>query len=215
MISDQQTRALNREFREAPATDIIKKAITLGDKTIATTHFGPFEAVILHHIFRLTPKMPVICVDHGYNTAATYEFARKLTERLQLDVHYYTPRVTRARRNAVLGGMPTIEEGDAHQLFTEEVKLEPFARAFAEHQPDIWLTAIRQEQTAYRASLDIFTADNKTGSLRVAPFFYWSEADMRDYLAVNDLPDINDYFDPTKVLNKRECGLHLPGNTSS
>jgi phosphoadenosine phosphosulfate reductase len=32
---------------------------------------------------------------------------------------------------------------------------------------------------------------------------------MARYLAEHNLPDEKDYFDPTKVLENRECGLHL------
>ena len=76
-----------------------------------------------------------------------------------------------------------------------------------QHQPEIWLTALRKEQTEFRQSLDIFTQDAK-GVLKVAPFFHWTEVQMRDYLVVNNLPNEDSYYDPTKALENRECGLH-------
>lgn len=211
-LSLRQLNTCNLSFRDASPAAIIEWAMSLGKKAIVTTNFGPYEAVLLDHIHWGAPDLPVICVDHGYNTSATYRAAEEISRRLQLNMYYYAPRITRQRREIVFGGVPSVYDEHAHAAFTEEVKLEPFARAFAEHQPEIWFTAIRQEQTAHRASLDILTIDDNTQCLRVAPFFYWSEADMKEYLLSNDLPMVDDYYDPTKVEERRECGLHLPAS---
>jgi phosphoadenosine phosphosulfate reductase len=124
-------------------------------------------------------------------------------------MHYYSPKVTAKRRETVYGGIPSIDDEAAHDEFTREVKLEPFGRAMAEFAPEVWLTAIRKEQTPFRDSLDIVTQDISTGLIKVAPMFYWSELDLEEYLVENDLPIEEDYNDPTKVLKNRECGLHV------
>ena len=43
------------------------------------------------------------------------------------------------------------------------------------------------------------------------PVFYWSEEEMEAYITENNLPDEKRYFDPTKIAEHRECGLHKPG----
>jgi phosphoadenosine phosphosulfate reductase len=201
--------AINAELREKSPQDVIKWALSLGKKTIVTTNFGPHEAAILHMVSEQKADMPVICVDHGYNTEATYRFADSLIQRLSLDMHYYTPKVTAKRRSVIYGGFPSIDDEQAHDEFTREVKLEPFSRAMFEFKPEVWLTAIRKEQTPFRDSLDIVTQDIATGVIKVAPLFYWSELDLEEYLVEHDLPIEDDYFDPTKVLKDRECGLHV------
>ena len=40
------------------------------------------------------------------------------------------------------------------------------------------------------------------------PVFYWSDADLEQYLEKHELPNEWDYFDPAKADEKRECGLH-------
>ncbi len=201
--------AINQQLRHASAQAIIQWALSLQKKTIVTTNFGPHEAAILHLVSQQAPALPVICVDHGYNTEASYRFADTLSKRLALKMHYYTPRVSAKRRQTLYGGIPDIEATHDHDEFTREVKLEPFARAMAEFAPEVWLTAIRKEQTAFRDSLDIVTTDINTGIIKVAPVFYWSELDLEEYLVEHDLPIEEDYFDPTKVLKDRECGLHV------
>jgi phosphoadenosine phosphosulfate reductase len=202
-----QPDALNQQFAASHPQDIIRHALSLPGKAVITTHFGPLEAVILHMTVQVKPDIQVIWVDHGYNTKATYRCAERIIERLQLNVDVFTPKVTAARQEAALGGIPNYTEEAAHAQFTEHFKLEPFRRAMATHQPDIWLTALRKEQTEFRQSLNIFTQDAK-GTLKVAPFFHWTEAQMRAWLAEHDLPNEDSYYDPTKALENRECGLH-------
>jgi phosphoadenosine phosphosulfate reductase len=201
-----QLDALNQEFAGKHPLDIIRHALTLPGKTVVTTHFGPLEAVILHMTVQVKPDIQVVWVDHGYNTKATYRCAEQIIQRLALNVDVFTPKVTAARQEAVLGGIPDYTE-DSHARFTENFKLEPFRRAMAAHTPKVWLTALRKEQTEFRQSLNIFTRDDK-GTIKVAPFFHWTEAQMRAWLAEHGLPNEDSYYDPTKALENRECGLH-------
>ena len=103
-------------------------------------------------------------------------------------------------------GIPQIEDS-LHKVFTEQVKLEPFARAMKEHKPDVWFTNLRKGQTAFRDSIDI-VSQSKDGMLKVSPFYHWSDEQLNLYLEENGLPNEFKYFDPTKVLENRECGLH-------
>ena len=117
--------------------------------------------------------------------------------------------MTVAHRDAVLGGIPSLDDQAAHDLFTKERKLDPFARGMAKLQPSVWFTALRREQTAFRAGLDPFEQAAE-GWIKACPLLDWTEADMAAYLAQYNLPDERTYFDPTKVDSNRECGLH-PG----
>ena len=209
MTLDLDLTSINKTLRNESPQEIITWALSLQKKTIVTTNFGPHEAAILSMVSEQAADMPVICVDSGYNTDATYRFAAELTKKLSLNMHYFTPQVTAKRREVVYGGIPSIDDEAAHDKFTREVKLEPFARAMDTFKPEVWLTAIRKEQTPFRDSLDIVTTDITTGLIKVAPLFYWTELDLEEYLVEHDLPIEDDYFDPTKVLKNRECGLHV------
>jgi len=198
--------ALNRDIGHDPLA-ITEFALSLDQKAICTTNFRPFEAVILHLVTRVRPDIPVIWMDSGYNTPETYRFAEELTQRLDLNLTIYHPRRSRAHREAVEGLTPEISD-PRHDAFTEEVKLEPFRRALAETAPDIWFTALRAEDTAERSRMQPLSR-NADGLLKVAPVLHWSAKQMYQYLQQHDLPNNFDYFDPTKVEDKRECGLHL------
>jgi phosphoadenosine phosphosulfate reductase len=209
IYSGTKLESLNEEFQKSAPEDVVKWAANHSGRTIASSHFGPHEAVILHLISKHAPETPIVWVDHGYNTHSTYKIAEELTNNLGLNVQVYTPLVTAERRRAVYNGVPDINDENAHKQFVDEVKIAPFLRAFDEIKPDIWLTSLRKEQTENRASMDILTEDKRFNCIKVSPLFYWTELDMEEYLVENDLPFGEDYHDPTKVLSDRECGLHL------
>lgn len=205
----EQIAAANTDLREQSAQEIVEWAISkAGGHAIVSTNFRPYEAVILHLCTRVQPDIPVLWVDHGYNRAATYIHAETLRKRLNLNLKAYLPRMTVAHREAVHGPVPTTEQEAELKKFSAVMKLEPFQRGMKELAPTVWITALRQVQNPNRAGLDIVSADDNFGSLKVSPLFYWDDAAMEDYLKEHDLPNEWDYFDPAKADEKRECGLH-------
>ena len=182
-------------------------ALALSQPTIVTTNFRPFEAVILHMVTRTQPDVPVVWMDNGYNTEATYRFADAVTQQLGLNLKIYLPLRSRAHREAVDGATPALDD-PRHAAFTNEVKLEPFTRALRETAPKVWFTAVRATDTAVRAQMDAVSI-NPDGLLKVAPLLHWSSKDLHEYCEKHGLPNNFDYVDPTKGEDNRECGLHL------
>ncbi|MEM8562827.1 MAG: phosphoadenosine phosphosulfate reductase family protein [Pseudomonadota bacterium] len=200
-------QSANAQLKGASPLEVVRWALDLGQPTIATTSMGRNAAVMLHLVSQVDKTLPTIWVDTGYNLRDTYVVAERLIRDLDVNIHVYSPQMTSERRNAIMGGIPTIDEEARHAEFTRQVKLEPFDRALADFAPDIWLTGIRREETDLRKTLDIVSVD-KRGIIKVAPIFYWSEDDVDDYMAEHNLPTCKHYFDPTKVQDGRECGLH-------
>ena len=200
--------ALNAALRDQTPEAIIRRALELGPRVIATTSFSPNAAVMLHLVTRVQPDLPVVWVDSGYNVPDTYRVAEQLMEQLNLNMQIFTPAMTSERRNALMGGIPHPDDDpELHEEFTRQVKLEPFARAIDTLQPDVWITGIRRDETDFRRTLDIVSVDSR-GLLKVAPIFYWTQDDIAAYMKQHQLPSCRHYFDPTKVAENRECGLH-------
>ncbi|WP_298479408.1 phosphoadenosine phosphosulfate reductase family protein [uncultured Maribacter sp.] len=195
----------NKKFAEASPSEIVSWALEHADNAVVTTNFRPYEVNILHAVTVVDKDTKVIWCDTGYNTPNTYKHAEELIDTLGLNIHLYVPKQTSSHRDAVMG-IPGIEDPN-HAIFTEQVKLEPFGRAMQEHKPDVWFTNLRKGQTALRNTLDIFSV-SKDGVLKVSPFYHWEDAQLDAYLEEHKLPNEHKYFDPTKVLENRECGLH-------
>lgn len=210
MTPEAITKA-NEQLREKSPQKVVEWAIAQADgRAIVSTNFRPYEAVILHLVTQVQPDIRVLWVDHGYNREATYTHAEELKARLNLNIQAFVPKLTAAHYDAAHGGMPepTEENEAAIKAFSTVMKLEPFQRGMKELAPTVWFTALRKVQNPNRAELDIVSPDNNFGSLKVSPFFNWSDEEMEAYLENHNLPNEWDYFDPAKADEKRECGLH-------
>ncbi|MEJ2800745.1 phosphoadenosine phosphosulfate reductase family protein [Comamonadaceae bacterium PP-2] len=198
--------AINAQYGRDPQ-QLVAWALGLGKRAICTTNFRPYEAVILHMVTRVQPDLPIVWMDNGYNTEATYRYADEVTRQLGLNLSIYLPKRSRAHREAIDGPLPGLDD-PRHAGFTEEVKLEPFARALRETAPEVWFTALRATDTAVRAQMDPVSI-NPDGLIKVAPLLHWTSRELYAYLKEHRLPDNLDYYDPTKGEDNRECGLHL------
>jgi len=196
---------INEELKIRSPKEIIQWAIEISKNPVITTNFRPYEVAILHAVTQIKKEIKVIWCDTGYNTPNTYKHAEELTHILDLNIHLYVPKQTTSHRDTVLG-MPSIDD-PKHKIFTEQVKLEPFKRAMAEHNPDVWFTNLRKGQTSFRDSIDIVSR-SADGILKVSPFYYFNDEKLDKYLDEYNLPNELKYFDPTKQLENRECGLH-------
>ena len=188
---------------------IIRSILEANSNAFVTTNFGPNSSVALHMLTQIQPDIPVIWIDSGLNKPETYEHAEIVIEELKLNIEIYTPRITAARLEAVMGGIPDLDES-RHSAFTEQFKLEPFKRAMNAQRTrnnQIWFSAVRREQTALRAEMD-YVSEGPYGLIKAAPLLDWTEDDMEQYIVAHDLPNETNYFDPTKAQAHRECGLH-------
>lgn len=185
--------------------EIIEWGLGIAHRPILTTNFRPLSQVLLHAVVEQDKSIPVIWVDSGYNTSYTYRHAVKTIEKLDLNMDIFTPKQTPGFRDVIMG----IPQPDttAHREFTEQVKLEPFRRAIESHDPDVWFTNLRKGQTAFRDGLNI-VSQTKDGIIKICPFFYWTDEEMIAYIKKHDLESEERYYDPTKVHENRECGLH-------
>lgn len=204
-ITGEQLQVLNRQFKGVAPEEIISWAMEYAQRPVVTTNFRPYEVAILHAVTQVDADIPVLWCDTGYNTPQTYRHAEELIRLLHLNIKLYVPQQTAAHRDVVMG-IPGIDD-PRHAIFTEQVKLEPFKRAMADHRPDVWFTNLRHGQTALRDSLDILSL-GRDGVLKVSPFYHYGDSRLDSYLQDRNLPNEHKYFDPTKVLEHRECGLH-------
>ncbi|MBV1931648.1 MAG: phosphoadenosine phosphosulfate reductase family protein [Porticoccaceae bacterium] len=197
----------NRTLANASPQDILTKALAAANKPIISTSFSAYSAVLLHMVQTIRPGTPVIWCDTGFNTAATYRFVDQLVKRLDINLKVYHPDVSATHLRVRYDGIPEAGTPE-HDLFSKTVKLEPFARAFRELQPDLWINGIRSEETEFRKSQDIFTWDEARSTTKVAPCFHSKSIDLVNYLIEHDLPSEVEYHDPTKPEDHLECGLH-------
>ena len=206
MITPETLTLFNSNLRYEDPLEIVSFVMEIYSRPVVTTSFGAYSAAVLFACTQVRKEIPVIWCDTGYNTAATYEHARYLSQRLELNLEIFTPKFTTAYMESTLG-RPELGNPN-HPEFSEHVKLEPFKRAFKKFNPDLWFTNLRKNQTEHRDHLDILSI-SANGVLKVSPFYHFSNKEMLEFLDNRDLPVEFDYFDPVKAHEHRECGIHL------
>jgi len=206
IMTEEKLNEWNTYLQDKSPFQIVEWVSELNKETVITTNFRPYEVNILHAVSNVIKDIKVLWCDTGYNTPQTYKHAEDLIQLLKLNVDLFVPKQTVAHRNVIMG-IPEVDT-EAHALFSEQVKLEPFRRAMEMYKPEVWFTNLRRGQTAVRDGLDILSL-SKTGILKVSPFYNWSDEELDIYLKRYNLPNEFKYFDPTKVLENRECGIHI------
>ena len=115
---------INQELKDKTPSEIISWAISFAKKPVITTNFRPYEVAILKAVTEVQKEIKVIWCDTGYNTAETYKHAEETIEKLNLNIHLYTPKQTTAHRNVVMG-IPSIvfnERSFAWDVSQHEIK---------------------------------------------------------------------------------------------
>jgi len=204
--------ALNETFARATPETIVRWAVAQGVQTLTSTSFGPHAAATLHLVQHLAPGSLVVWVDSGFVDESTRNFARDLSQQLGLEAAIFRPKTTPLACLAQLGIKDLNEVNTAQRRhLADTIKLEPFQRALDLFSPQIWISGIRGEETAFRSELDVASWDER-GILKLAPFLRASSSDMENYLSRHGLPLGPPVFDPTKAAQHLECGLHTRAN---
>jgi len=113
---------LNEEFGEAKPSEIMKFTIEHAKNPVIFTNFRPLAVAFLHLVTQPKPDIPVIWVDHGFNTPETYRHIERVVERLSLNLKVYSPKMSAAHYTAVHGPIPPVDTPE-HDRFSEIVKL--------------------------------------------------------------------------------------------
>ena len=169
---------LNKELEQKSPEEIIAWALSLASAPVVTTNFRPYEVAILYACTKVKNDLKVIWCDTGYNTPQTYAHANDLIEKLGLNVHLYVPKQTAEHRNVTMG-IPQIED-PMHQIFTEQVKMEPFNRAMAEHKTAVEYTNLRKGQPSFREMSGLLS-QIKEGFLKVSYCYNCYDEQLETY----------------------------------
>ena len=125
MITQDQLKELNLQFKGAKPSEIIKKALELSNEAVVTTNFRPYEAAILHAVNSVKPNISVVWCDTGYNTPQTYRHANQVIEDLKLSSSAFDARYDNALASTFVikqrqGNLEKIS-GNVRASFTESV----------------------------------------------------------------------------------------------
>ncbi len=151
-------------------------------KACFTCSFQAEDMVVLDHLRRLEPRLPVLFLDTGYHFSETYAYRARLESQWNLNVVDLRPELTVAGQERRFGTLYRTDPTRCCQMR----KVEPLMRGLAAY--DVWFTGLRREQSPTRANLRKIEPHVLPGGKalwKISPLAYWTWTEVWSYLAAN------------------------------
>jgi phosphoadenosine phosphosulfate reductase len=194
--------------------------------TVATG-FGAEGCVLIELIARLRLPVRLFTLDTGLLFAETYELWQVLEARYGVTIEAVRPAQTVVEQTAAHGDALWRREP---ARCCELRKVAPLTQHLSGY--DAWITAIRRDQTAARATARAIEWDARFGLVKVNPLIRWSKAQIWEHVQTHDVPynPLHDRGFPSlgclpctspvagheddragrwRGIEKTECGLHV------
>lgn len=147
------------------------------------TGFGPEGCVLIDLIGRHGLPIELFTLDTGLLFDETVALWRALEARYGIAIRAVRPARTVAEQAAAHGDALWARDPDACCRLR---KVEPLAAAAV--GLDAWVSAIRRDQTAERASAAVVEIDRRFGLPKLNPLVAWSSEDVWRHLRAHDVP---------------------------
>jgi phosphoadenosine phosphosulfate reductase len=143
----------------------------LPDEPVLTSSFGAQSAVMLHLVTRHKPDIPVVLIDTGYLFPETYAFIDELTDRLNLNLHVFRPRLSPAWQERRFGRLWEAGPQGIRQ-YNRLNKVEPMQEALDSLKVGTWFSGLRRVQSKSRADTPILLRQGR--AVKAHPLADWS-----------------------------------------
>jgi phosphoadenosine phosphosulfate reductase len=146
------------------------------------------EAMVLTDIIcSYLPQIEIFTIDTGHLYAETHELLQQLQRLYGQAIRLVRPEAAALERlQASQGRYGFYQSLQARLECCRVRKVEPFRRAIAGFPA--WITGVRREQSALRATGEAVAWDAEHGLYRISPLLDWSEADVWFYIQARRLP---------------------------
>ena len=213
------------DLENSTAEEIIAQAgKRFAPRLALATGFGPEGCLLIDLAVRHGVAIDVFTLDTGYLFPETYALWSRLEARYNITIRGLRPWLT----EDAVEIEPGLYERDPDRC-CDQRKVKPLRGELQRF--DAWVTAIRRDQTADRATARPVEWDAKFGLVKVNPLVRWTSQQVWDYLRQNDVPTnplhahgypsigcapcttpVNAGEDPRagrwRGRTKTECGLH-------
>lgn len=148
-----------------------------------TCSFSGGGVVLAHLISRVAPEIPVLFLNTGFHFPETLAFRERFVARYGLNL-------------VELGPDPVEPDLQIEALYASDPdrcchlrKVEPMLRALEDL--DAWITALRRDQSATRASIEVLEYHEGPGGrplVKVLPLARWDRGQVWRYILANEIP---------------------------
>jgi phosphoadenosine phosphosulfate reductase len=175
------------EQKTAAVRAVLETALAEHGRLVYANSLGAEAMVLTDIIWTHLPQIDVFSIDTGRLHEETYELLEKLQRRYGRTIRVVYPDAAALEalvaRRGVNGFYQSIE---ARLECCRVRKVEPFQRAIAGFPA--WITGVRREQSADRASGRPVEWDTEHGLHKISPLLEWSEEQVWRYIRSHGLP---------------------------
>lgn len=183
MLTPLEIERLSQEFETKTPQEIITWAVeTFWPQIALSSSFQTQSMPLLHMASQIRRDILIFFIDTGYHFWDTLIFKEQLASQWQLNIldlyrdsrwDVFTRQHTRT--------LPLEDPNLCCFLH----KVQPMQRALKDMLA--WISGIRRDQTAVRASAKILELQND-GLIKVNPLLNWTKADVKRYMEEHNLP---------------------------
>jgi len=159
----------------------------LPGRLVFTTSFGLEDQALTHAIAASGLPLVIATLDTGRLFPETYDLWALTEDRYRLVIDVFAPRNDSLEaliaRNGINGFRRSVE---ARKACCGIRKVEPLGRALTGAAG--WITGLRAEQSAYRATTSLVELDDAHGLIKINPLADWSRAEVERYVADHNVP---------------------------
>jgi len=167
-----------------------------------TSSFQLEDMVVLHHLLRHWPQIPVIFLETGYHFPETLVYRDRMAAEWNLNLINAMPLTTVAEQEASRGLLYIVEPSACCQAR----KVEPLMRSL---QPfDLWFTGLRREQSPTRAGLrkiEDHTTPSGKHLKKISLLADWNWAQVEAYAALHNIPALPLYAQGYTSIGCQPC----------
>lgn len=174
------------DLRDGPAEDVLRYAVEqFHPRLYVASSFQKEASVILDMLLKIEPEARFFTIDTGNLFPETLDVWRRIEERYGVKIDVYN--ATDYAPASVLA-QSTSENTWAGEPDQCCGKYKVAALQAALLDVDAWITGLRREQSHTRADTRKVQWDAKNGRWKVCPLADWTEKDVWNYIAANDVP---------------------------
>ena len=182
--SEQEIGEWARRFESSDVEELLSWAVErFAPNLVMTSNFGASGIVILDHLARLAPQLPVIYLDTGYQFPETDLLKEQLRARYGLNLIEQRADLSVVEQNRVYG--ERLYERDPDRCCHLR-KVEPLRRALS--GAAAWIAALRRDQSSSRAEIAKVEWNAKHSLIKINPLATWTRSDVWNYILRHQLP---------------------------
>ena len=182
--ADLQLIQRNEKLETQSPQEVLRVALTayFPDIVLASS-FGAEDVVLIDMLSRINAAVPILYLDTDFLFAETYATRDALVKKYGIAPIQVKPLLTPDQQAAQFGDKLWERQPDA---CCNQRKVEPLARALKPYKA--WITGIRREQSARRATAKIVEWDSQFELVKFNPLARWTNEDVWTYIKRHDVP---------------------------